>query len=244
MSVYVIYSSTSLLRPAFLCVCADVFVLCPSLGIQSRSIFVPHISHQYFTPSLPLLASFPLSFLGIRMRFYLCSTTHYWRTGWLESRWDDMSCVWCCKETATARWLQTILLLFVFNLYLPTVGWQGTTHARALFSYTRRTCPVQAVSLTLGHLTSPLKRWQSRAGQSMIAVEYSFVQFHPPGMSNDIPPAESIRAAPSTLMTPHRQETEGGLKEQRPHVAQHNSSIPPYWWTRADATNVAEAPNV
>lgn len=181
MSVCVIYSSTLLLHPAFLCVCADVCVLCPSLGIQSCSIFVPHISHQYFTPSSPLFASFPpslsLSWASEWGFIYAPPHTIEGLAGWLESRWDDMSCVWCCKETATARWLQTILLLFVFNLYLPTVGWQGPTHARTLFGYTRRSCPVQAVSLTQGHLANPLERRRSRAGQSMIAVEYSFVQF-------------------------------------------------------------------
>ena len=63
-----ICSSTLLLHPALcvcvcvcVCVCLDVCVLCPSLGIQSRSIFVPHISHQYFTPSPPLFSSLSLA---------------------------------------------------------------------------------------------------------------------------------------------------------------------------------------
>ena len=54
------------------CVCVRLWiwmcVLCPSFGMQNRSILVPHMSHQYFTPSPPhsllflsLYLSLPLS---------------------------------------------------------------------------------------------------------------------------------------------------------------------------------------
>lgn len=67
----------------------DVCVLCPSLGIQSCSIFVPHFSHQYFTPSPPLLSIFSLApslFLGHQNE--VLSMLHHtplkdWLAGWL-----------------------------------------------------------------------------------------------------------------------------------------------------------------
>lgn len=120
-----------IVTPLCVCVCVS-FAL--HWEFRAALFFAPFsFSHQYFTPSPPLLSVFlslPLSFLGHRNEvFYLCSTTHYWRpgwlAGWLEFRWDSMSCVWCSKETATARWLQTALLLFVFNLYSAMLGWQG-----------------------------------------------------------------------------------------------------------------------
>lgn len=62
---HLLYCYTLLYAHACVCVCADVCVLCPSLGMQRRSIFVPHISHQYFTPSPPLPSSLsPSLFLG------------------------------------------------------------------------------------------------------------------------------------------------------------------------------------
>lgn len=78
----------------------------PLVETQRRSIFEPHIPHQYFTPSV-------LS--GRQSRFYLCSTTHQWRPGWLQSHWDNISCVWCYKRTAIASWLQAILWPFVWS---------------------------------------------------------------------------------------------------------------------------------
>lgn len=229
VSVYVTYSSTLLLHPALcVCVCVDACVrLLPFIGNSEPLYFCAFLissSIFYSLSSSSLhLSLAPSLFLGHQNEFFFIYApphTIEGLAGWLASRWDSMSCVWCCKETATARWLQTILLLFVFNLYLATVGWWGPTHARTVFSYSRRSCPIQPISLTLGHLANPPEQWWSRAGQSMIDVQHCFVQSYPP--------AESIPAAPSTLMTPHRQkETEGGLKERETHVAQHNSSIPP-----------------
>lgn len=122
-----------LVIPCLMCVCVCACILCPSLGIQSRSIFVPHISHQYFTPSPPLLSFFTrspsLSWASVWGFFYTPTHTIEGLTDWPESHRDDMSCIWCCKGAATARWLQTILLLFLFILNLPTVGWQGPTHS-------------------------------------------------------------------------------------------------------------------
>lgn len=71
----------------------------------------------------------------LRIRFYLCSTKHHWWTGWPESHWERMSCVWSYWKIATARWLQTVRLL-CFNLYLPTVGWQRPTYAYSSQEFT------------------------------------------------------------------------------------------------------------
>lgn len=157
------------------------FYLCvhpsPLIGNTELLYFcASHFSSIFYVSSSTFLS---LSlFLGHQNK--VLSMLHHtplkgWLDCWPESRWDDMSCVWCYKEAATARWLQTILLLFVYNLYLPTVVWQIPTHARTVFSYSPRTCLVQNISLTCGHLANPLEQGWSRAGQSMIIDEYSFV---------------------------------------------------------------------
>lgn len=214
-----------------MCVCVRPL---PFIGNSEPLYFcASHFSSIFYSlSSSPLLFSLTRSlFLGHQNK--VLSMLHHtllkdWVAGWLGSRWDDMSCVWCYKETATARWLQTILSLFVFNLYLLTEGWQSPTHARIVCSYPQRSCPVQPISLTRGHLANPPEQRRSRAGQWMIAVEYSFVQFLHRECQIISLLLSQFPAAPSTQMTPHRQkETEGGLKEQRPHVAPHNSSVPP-----------------
>lgn len=128
-----VYGTTLLLHPSCVCMC-----VCVSFALhwefRAALFFAPFsFSHQYFTPSPPLLSVFlslPLSFLGHQNEFFLSMLHHTllktWLAGWLPGRlefcWDSTSCVWCSKETATARWLQTALLLFVFNLYSATLG--------------------------------------------------------------------------------------------------------------------------
>lgn len=80
---------------------------------------------------------------------------------------------------------------------------------------------MQAIALTWGHLANPLEQRRARAGQSMIAGEYSFVQSYPPCWVNSSCPI-------NTNDTTRQKETDGRLKEQRPHVAQHNLSVPPH----------------
>lgn len=123
-----------------LCACVYVCLL-PFIG-NSEPLYFLLLSHFLINILLPLLLfspSFSRSLGHQNEVFYLCSTTHYWRPGWLAGRlefcWDSVSCVWCSKETATARWLQTALLLFVFNLYSATLGWQGPAPHSGVVQY-------------------------------------------------------------------------------------------------------------
>lgn len=129
ISVYGTYSSTLLLHP--LCVC----VLCPSFEMQRCSIFVLHISHQYFTLLLPLLSSFSL-FLGHQNE--VLSMLHNtplkdWLDGWMAG-WNPIGTVWVASGTKKDLpppdgCKQSFFVCpFVYNLYLPTVGWHRPTH--------------------------------------------------------------------------------------------------------------------
>lgn len=92
-----------------------------------------------FSPSFPFTLSFSLGHQNKISFFFILSMLRHtllkgWLAGW-SPRWDAMSCIWRCTGSATARWLQTILFLFVFNLYRAGVGGQDPTDARAAFTF-------------------------------------------------------------------------------------------------------------
>lgn len=75
--------------PCVMCVCVRPL---PFIGNSEPLYFcASHFSSIFYSLSFSslLFLSLPRSFLGIRIRFYLCSTTHYWRTGW-----DRIGTIW------------------------------------------------------------------------------------------------------------------------------------------------------
>lgn len=160
-----------------MCVC-----LCASFALHWRCRTALFLCLTFLINILLLLSSFSLSpslLLGHENK--VLSMLHHtplkdWLTGWNPVRTIWVASGTIKKKTATTRWLQTILLLFVFNLYLLKVVWQSPAHGYTLFSYSHRSCPMQPIFLTRGHLADSSEQWWSRAGQLMIAVKYSFVQ--------------------------------------------------------------------
>lgn len=100
------------------CVCVSVHPW-PFIWIAGALYFcashVASIFYSLFLISLPLLSPRPL--LHRRQTMVLSMLHHTPLRDWLGSCLDDMSRVWCCEETVSARWLQTIIWLFVSNLY-------------------------------------------------------------------------------------------------------------------------------
>lgn len=155
-----------------------------------------------------------------------------------------MSCVWCCRKTATARWLQTILLLFFFNLYLHIGGWQNPTHAYRIFDYSQRTCPAQLILVT-----GSFSKFMS-AARAKGRSNYSngWIQFCPLPLLQFICPCCVSSSCPdNTNVTAEKIRSYRGLNGQRPHVVHNNRCIPSYdeecRWLRAYSMNLPEMVN-
>lgn len=135
-----------------MCLCDSLAYLCVESVVARIFAFLWKCRLLYFCssyfPSIfySLFPSFPLSLLAQNKVLSMLHQTPLmdWMAGRPESHWEHMSCVWYYWETATARWLQTILLLFC-NLYLHTVGWQSPTYAYTVFKNPQRRYPAQLI---------------------------------------------------------------------------------------------------
>lgn len=122
---------------------ACVYLCIPGLsfGLLEHSIFVPHMSHQYFTPSSWSLCLFSrpvLSFTGVRLWFYLCFTTHRWGTGW-----DPVWMIWVGSGAVKKLFLpdgckQSFGYLFQTFINPRTVD-RVPHHVHMIYSYSQRT---------------------------------------------------------------------------------------------------------